>query len=75
MRTASPDSPAAMRPSRCQALALTGHAGSTDPACHKSPFHAGMQGVAAEAAAAVYVYRMNDFDEKRGREGVMSIPT
>jgi pyrroloquinoline quinone biosynthesis protein E len=64
---------------RCQALALTGDAGSTDPACHKSPFHAGMQAMAAEAAAMaeppVYVYRMIDSREKQSREGIVSTPT
>jgi pyrroloquinoline quinone biosynthesis protein E len=31
---------------RCQALALAGDAAATDPACHKSPFHARMQELA-----------------------------
>ncbi len=45
---------------RCQALALLGDAGLTDPACGKSPFHARIEALAtAEAAesAPVYVYR------------------
>ncbi|MFG1304709.1 pyrroloquinoline quinone biosynthesis protein PqqE [Xanthobacter autotrophicus] len=38
---------------RCQALALTGDAAATDPACSLSPHHARMAGLAgAEAAAA-----------------------
>ena len=36
---------------RCQAFALTGSAGNTDPACAKSPLHAGIfQQAASEAA-------------------------
>ena len=46
---------------RCQALALTGDAAATDPACHKSPLHGLMQHLAAkeaaEAAPPPYVYR------------------
>jgi PqqA peptide cyclase len=46
---------------RCQALALTGDAAATDPACALSPFHARIQSLAqAESAAAAppaYVYR------------------
>ncbi|MDZ3837887.1 MAG: pyrroloquinoline quinone biosynthesis protein PqqE [Rhodospirillales bacterium] len=47
---------------RCQALALTGDAAATDPACHLSPKHAEMAALAAreaeaEAADAPLVYR------------------
>jgi PqqA peptide cyclase len=44
---------------RCQALAITGNAAATDPACHLSPMHARLQTLAeADAAAeAAYVYR------------------
>jgi pyrroloquinoline quinone biosynthesis protein E len=44
---------------RCQALAFTGRADATDPACHKSPVHAGMTALAeAESeTAADFVYR------------------
>jgi pyrroloquinoline quinone biosynthesis protein E len=47
---------------RCQALALTGDAAATDPACHLSPRHAEMAALAAreaeaEAADAPLVYR------------------
>jgi pyrroloquinoline quinone biosynthesis protein E len=37
---------------RCQALALTGDATSTDPACHLSPHHALIQTLAAAESAA-----------------------
>ena len=36
---------------RCQAFALTGSAGNTDPACHKSPLHAEIFAKAATEAA------------------------
>jgi pyrroloquinoline quinone biosynthesis protein E len=46
---------------RCQALALAGDAGATDPACHKSPLHERMQALAADEAANLrppaYAYR------------------
>jgi pyrroloquinoline quinone biosynthesis protein E len=44
---------------RCQALAITGNAAATDPACHLSPMHAKLQALAeADAVAeAAYVYR------------------
>ncbi len=46
---------------RCQALALLGEAGATDPACGKSPFHASIEALAtAESATDLppdYVYR------------------
>jgi pyrroloquinoline quinone biosynthesis protein E len=35
---------------RCQALALVGDAAATDPACHKSPHHEAMAGLAAREA-------------------------
>jgi pyrroloquinoline quinone biosynthesis protein E len=35
---------------RCQALALTGDAAATDPACHKSPHHAAMVETATREA-------------------------
>lgn len=45
---------------RCQALAITGDAGKTDPACHKSPHHAELLALAeadSEGAATGFVYR------------------
>ncbi|HET8995871.1 MAG TPA: pyrroloquinoline quinone biosynthesis protein PqqE [Acetobacteraceae bacterium] len=44
---------------RCQAFALTGDAGRTDPACARSPDHAVMAAAAreAEAPAPAFVYR------------------
>jgi pyrroloquinoline quinone biosynthesis protein E len=44
---------------RCQALALTGEAGETDPACQKSPHHPAMLALAAQdaAAQAPFLYR------------------
>lgn len=36
---------------RCQALALTGDAANTDPACHKSPHHAEMVALATRESA------------------------
>ena len=46
---------------RCQALALTGEAAATDPACSLSPFHQRIQALAQAEAASVtapdYVYR------------------
>lgn len=46
---------------RCQALALTGDAAATDPACGLSPHHAMMKDLAVEESAAAeenFVYRM-----------------
>lgn len=47
---------------RCQALALTGDASATDPACSRSPHHARIKALAtAEAGsgqAPAYIYRM-----------------
>jgi pyrroloquinoline quinone biosynthesis protein E len=44
---------------RCQALAFTGRAEATDPACHRSPMHAEMLTIAAADAEsqAEYAYR------------------
>lgn len=46
---------------RCQALALTGDASATDPACSRSPYHARIQDLARSEAASgappAYVYR------------------
>jgi len=46
---------------RCQALALTGDARATDPACHLSPHHAIMAEIARKDSAATaqtaYAYR------------------
>lgn len=45
---------------RCQAFALTGDAGNTDPACNKSPLHASIFAIAAEAVEAAddrFIYR------------------
>jgi PqqA peptide cyclase len=59
---------------RCQALALTGQAGATDPACHKSPFHARMREIAQDEAEttsdAPYVYRTIGPREKAASETV-----
>jgi pyrroloquinoline quinone biosynthesis protein E len=47
---------------RCQALALTGDAANTDPACSLSPFHARIGELAATEAANAeptpYKYRV-----------------
>jgi pyrroloquinoline quinone biosynthesis protein E len=47
---------------RCQALALTGDAAATDPACSLSPFHARIRDLAAaesqQATRPAYRYRM-----------------
>ena len=44
---------------RCQAFALTGDAGATDPACHRSSHHVVMQTAVAAAAGEVpeFIYR------------------
>jgi len=45
---------------RCQAFALTGDAGNTDPACNKSPLHARIFEIAAresDAAQDRFIYR------------------
>jgi PqqA peptide cyclase len=45
---------------RCQAMALTGDATATDPACELSPHHASIQRLAEAASSqadAIYVYR------------------
>lgn len=45
---------------RCQAMALLGDAGATDPACSKSPFHGRMEALASAEAAENppdYLYR------------------
>jgi pyrroloquinoline quinone biosynthesis protein E len=46
---------------RCQALALTGDASATDPACSLSPFHTHIQNLARVEAGSMapppYVYR------------------
>lgn len=45
---------------RCQALAITGSAAATDPACFKSPRHLAMQALADTAAASAtgpFLYR------------------
>ena len=45
---------------RCQAFALTGDAGNTDPACNKSPLHARVFEIAAREADAAqnrFIYR------------------
>lgn len=45
---------------RCQALALTGDASATDPACIRSPFHQRVRDLAAEESGSTppsYVYR------------------
>ncbi|HQT96118.1 MAG TPA: SPASM domain-containing protein, partial [Thermoanaerobaculaceae bacterium] len=46
---------------RCQALAIAGDAGATDPACSLSPHHDRMLNLAVEESAAgseAFVYRM-----------------
>jgi len=42
---------------RCQAFALIGDAGATDPACALSPHHAVLASAIAEAGDAAFVYR------------------
>ena len=45
---------------RCQAMALTGSAAETDPACGLSPWHAKLRGMAeaaSQAAAPEFEYR------------------
>ncbi|HVJ40262.1 MAG TPA: pyrroloquinoline quinone biosynthesis protein PqqE [Dongiaceae bacterium] len=45
---------------RCQALAITGSASATDPACFRSPLHRDMQALAEEAAGSAtkpFIYR------------------
>ena len=42
---------------RCQAHALTGNAGATDPACALSPHHAMLASAIAEAGDAAFSYR------------------
>lgn len=42
---------------RCQAFALTGDAGATDPACALSPHHALLADAIAEAGEATFTYR------------------
>jgi pyrroloquinoline quinone biosynthesis protein E len=46
---------------RCQALALTGDAAATDPACHLSPFHAKILALAERDAEA----DVDDYDYRR----------
>jgi pyrroloquinoline quinone biosynthesis protein E len=48
---------------RCQALALTGDAAATDPACELSPFHVRMRALAEEDAAedVAYAYRGREY--------------
>jgi len=50
---------------RCQALALAGDAAATDPACHKSPHHAGIEAMAAaEAKTGPSAIRWRSYKEK-----------
>ena len=46
---------------RCQALALTGRADNTDPACHKSPLHGQIMAVAEDAAEQHADFRYRSF--------------
>lgn len=57
---------------RCQAFALTGEAGRTDPACEKSPDHAVMQAAVAESEKpGQWIYRRFDnIDAVTGRDPV-----
>jgi pyrroloquinoline quinone biosynthesis protein E len=60
---------------RCQAFALTGDAGRTDPACALSPDHAVITALAerdSRAAAPAFVYR--NFANAAAREGVSQPP-
>jgi pyrroloquinoline quinone biosynthesis protein E len=53
---------------RCQALALTGDAAATDPACDRSPLHGIMQDIAAaEADVGEVPYLYRDFGAATGR--------
>lgn len=50
---------------RCQALAITGDAAATDPACHKSPRHAEMATLAeADAASERVEYQYRRFEKR-----------
>jgi PqqA peptide cyclase len=54
---------------RCQALALTGDAASTDPACHLSPHHSLIQSLAAfESAASAHMPVYRGFGAPAGRQ-------
>ncbi|HLS68860.1 MAG TPA: pyrroloquinoline quinone biosynthesis protein PqqE [Kiloniellales bacterium] len=55
---------------RCQALAITGDAAATDPACHKSPLHHQLLALAeADAEGADdYVYRQYQTQQPENRE-------
>jgi PqqA peptide cyclase len=54
---------------RCQALALTGDAASTDPACHLSPHHSLIQTLAAaESAAPSHTPVYRGFGAPAGRQ-------
>lgn len=55
---------------RCQAFALTGDAGATDPACHLSPEHDRMVALAEGESAAdrrTFLYRSMSRTARRGR--------
>lgn len=60
---------------RCQAMALAGDATATDPACSLSPFHARVEALATEEAAAVapdYLYRTIGGAPEKASEGAAS---
>jgi pyrroloquinoline quinone biosynthesis protein E len=49
---------------RCQAFALVGDAGVTDPACELSPYHGVMAEAVAESGAGAFIYRRMTREEK-----------
>ena len=60
---------------RCQALALTGDASATDPACSLSPFHARIAALAtAEAGATAPDYQYRAIGAPAGRQPEGALP-
>jgi radical SAM protein with 4Fe4S-binding SPASM domain len=57
---------------RCQALALTGDARATDPACRLSPHHARLAALASAHADAPYAYRRYARGAASGHDRVSS---
>jgi len=60
---------------RCQAFALTGDAGRTDPACALSPHHELLVGARgdAEAAPPGFMYRQRSATPRRSLELVTGV--
>lgn len=58
---------------RCQALAFTGRAANTDPACHKSPFHAEMVALAEQESEENADFHYRSFaNAPRRRESALT---